>query len=973
MAQLLTQLNKTQGNYQDVFIYTINTSFNGIQDTIANAQIKILFPDFLTIYPGDIQSPIQNMTAENVDGGILYTFDMGAISDLGITLRFGIGVMFSPVATNETEVAISPELWINGELYIASTSEPIQLLVNPDFRLTHQLILPDVLPSAGGVAYYQVLLKNYGDLGGAIENVQITCNSPEGFEIDSSYSIIGRDVSPNGFEDISQDDLLGIVSDNRITFSIESFYGEAYAFIYRVILADDMVMDSEYTSAITWSANSISQGEVPGIFSVSNPIYKTNFSLYTPDYSLPGRLINYEASVSNAGNQDLNSVVLTIEIPPGVILDSFTSGRYYLGIIQENIGLSYDISYTTNAGISGTIGTYNTDNNSSISTNDFLNPSDSILSLSWEFPTLPVGFTTRSVPQFNGRVRESTPLNSMALCKLDIAYYANNIPSSNQTNGITLIQDICVLTPTFSSSIGSNPIRPGEIFQYTIGANCRRSRLNTPIFDFYLPKELAYAGNISGDFYDYFRTQGALKIPDPSITANVNANEDTLLTFSFTDDYAADFEQKSRIKITFDVQVLPASKGEFSSFFLLDAAAPENNLSVKSNVYTNAILFFLSISSKKEVMGFLDEDYAPTSAMGTTLSGEEVMYRITLRNTGNADLNSIEIIDILPHIGDKGIIEEGISRGSEFPTILTTEVTAFINSTDIDSTSVPKQDVDFNIAYSLSSDPLRFGNQFNIIGDVDDWSTTPPNLLSDARSIKLSTNDTILLPGEALTILLKTTIPYGTPVGAIAWNSFAADVSYTDFEGNEQHLLAIEPDKVGVQVISPDETKGRISGFVFWDEYKNGEYVYSTQRTLLTNDIGVVLYDSKGIPLRVTFTNTNTNGTHGQYAFSNLEIGAYYLRFFTDTDIQDFSTIGKLTLTGNFNTANAQGITPLIDLTQNQYMDNVLAGIRSNTDRKINEILGVNRSSKQMLRNVIYDQMLIGMKQEDVIELIEKQ
>lgn len=988
MAKLITQLNRTQGTYQDVFIYTVNASFNGINEPITNASIRILFPSFLEVYLGDIQEPVKNVTQTTLDTGTRYTFEFGAISDVGIAVRLGIGVMFGPSAANATKVMVSPELWINDALYTSYESDTIQLIVTPNFKITHEQILPKISPAPNDFIYYRVLLKNYGDLGGVINNVEITCNPASTFLIDTSYDIVGKDVSSSEFRDTSQDGLEGTTKDNTLYFSISEFYGEAYAFIYRVSVSDTATLNTTYDTGLILSINDILKEELTDITTISSPLYKTNFSIYGPEYALPSRPINYEIRLSNEGNQTLDSLSLTATLPEEVSFTSFTTGLYSLYGIDELIDMDYVISYITVSGTTGTVGTYNTSASTRIIISDFLENGDDLLSLTWEFPKFPLGFTTKSTPLLNGEIRASTQIGAMLLCQLDVAYFANNTASTNQTSRITRIQDICILTPTFSSSIGSNPVRPNEIFQYTIGVNCRSSRLNTPIFIFLLPDTLEYIGNVQSSIYDYFQDISAVSVPDPTVIPNFNGGTDTLIIFSFTNAFAIELNQKMRLKLTFSVKVRSTARGNFNAFFLLDTTESTgqvasnrqtyedteallrsysystNNIYAQSSSLSTSILFFVSISSsRKEVKGLLDDDFVEQGELAKTLAGEEVFYRITLSNTGNADLDAIEFLDILPYENDNGVIETTINRESQFPVFLTSEVTVF--STQIESdNSNHSQDtkIDFDIFYSMSNDPIRFGDSFNIIGISDTWMNIPPKSLSSVRSFKIRTKDKQLLPGESITILFKTLAPYGISSDFIAWNSFAADVVYTDTQGVQQHLLAVEPDKVGVQITPIDTNKGRISGFVFWDEDESGNYISQKQRSNITNDIGVVLYNKYGIPLRVTFTSTTMEGANGHYSFSNLELTQYYVRFFIDSHIHDFSMVG-----GNFNKkslVNINGITPLLDLTSSQYQDNIIAGIRGNTNRRIKELLSVNRSSNQMLRNVIYDQMLIGMKLE---------
>lgn len=977
MAKLITQLNRTRGTYQDVFIYTVNASFNGINEPITNASIQILFPDFLDIYLGDIQEPIKNVTQTTLETGSLYTFEFGAISDVGIAVRLGVGVMFGPSTANETKVMVAPELWINGSLYTSYESDAIQLIVTPDFQITHEQILPKISPAPNGFIYYRVLLKNYGDLGGVINNVEIICSPANTFLIDTSYDIVGKDVSSNAFRDTTQDGLEGTIKENAIYFSISEFYGEAYSFIYRVSVSDTVTLNTTYDTGLIWSIDDVPKEEIIDTTTISNPLYKTNFSIYGPEYSLPSRPINYEIRLSNEGNQTLDFLNLTATLPEEVRFTSFTTGLYSLYGIDELIDIAYTISYVTSSGATGTVGTYNTSSNTKIIISDLLENEDDLRSLTWEFPKFPLGFTTKNTPLLNGEIKASTQIGAMLLCQLDLSYFANNTASTNQTSRITRIQDICILTPTFSSSIGSNPVRPNEVYQYTIGVNCRSSRLNTPIFFFLLPDTLEYIGNVESSIYDYFQDISAISIPDPTVIPNFNGGSDTLIIFSFANAFAIELNQKMRLKLTFSVKVRSTARGDFNAFFLLDTiesvgqvatnrqtyedteallrsySSSNNDVYAQSSSLSTSILFFVSISSRKEVKGLLDDDFVEQGVLAKTLAGEEVFYRITLSNTGNADLDAIEFLDILPHENDTGVIETTINRESQFPVFLTSEVTAFSTQIGIDDAN-PSQDtmIEFDISYSTSNDPIRFGNSFNLIGTSDNWVNVPPESLSSIRSFRIRTKDKPLFPGESVTILFKTLAPYGVTSDFIAWNSFAADVVYTDTQGVQQHLLAVEPDKAGVQIAPIDTNKGRISGFVFWDEEENGTYSSEAQRSDITNDIGVVLYNKYGIPLRVTFTSTTMDGLAGHYSFSNLEIDQYYIRFFADTTLHDYSVV------------NHKGISSMIDLNTTQNVDNVIAGIYSNKNRRIVEILQINRSSKQMLRNVIYDQMLIGMKLE---------
>jgi hypothetical protein len=79
------------------------------------------------------------------------------------------------------------------------------------------------------------------------------------------------------------------------------------------------------------------------------------------------------------------------------------------------------------------------------------------------------------------------------------------------------------------------------------------------------------------------------------------------------------------------------------------------------------------------------------------------------------------------------------------------------------------------------------------------WSTTPPGgQLSAARALRASFGDFVLSPGQTAALTWTMTTPADTPVGAVAWNSFAYVADRLD---PREPLEASEPAKVGVRVV----------------------------------------------------------------------------------------------------------------------------------------------------------------------------
>ena len=980
MAILITQVDRTSGNYQDVFIYTINSSFNGISGDIASAKIKIFIPDMMNVYLGDINDPIQDVIEEDVSGGKNIIFDFGAITDLGIAVRIGLGVTFRNTAYNGAEYIFHPEMIINGEVILDDVSESIYLEVNTRFEISRKIVLPTTNPAPGGTVYFEVILQNFGDLGGRIDNIEIKCNSTDGLMIDTEFMILGEDKSSNEFQDISQDGILGVVADNNVTFTIPNYYGEKYAFIYKAIISSDVLAGADLNTALNWSINSTNQSDDFHTLALGLPEYSATISLYGPDYTLADEYICYDISIENNGNQILSNVNLVDELPQEINYYEFSTGIFHIGAIEQEINAEYTILYQTNNGLTGTLGPYQTSINTTVDLTTIIDENDSISTLSWTLLQLGIGVKTKKSPHIKGVVKSTTPTLTSILNHIELTWIESNETKINIDNHSTIVDNICILHPRLIQNPSNVPVKPGERITFNIGATCRRSHLSNPILGMILPNKLKYVGNVVGVYSDHFEQNTTPVTPPAIVIENFNELGETFIKFDFSGEYGYNFKQKSIISIRFDTEVNTGAQGNFSTTMILNTSNSTGFIPSSVNVYRDNsdiadnvlvsknyaqsdeidsyILFFVSIVSDKKVKGMLDLTFVEEPNIGKTLQGGEVEYKITLTNTGNADLERVEIVDILPHVGDTGVIEHAVNRGSELRVYQVSEVIGRIYPQN--------QAVVFDISYSNSVDPVRFGSSFNVIGSDDNWMNSVPDNLIDIKSFKIATKDVKLLPNETLEVTVKTAVPVGTPVSNVAWNSFAADIVYKDITGVEQHLLAIEPEKVGVQVVESPIDKGEIGGIVWFDDNYDG--LFSDVESGIS-DVGVVLYDINGTPLRASFTTPNFQGDSGYYLFNNLDIGQYYIRFFIESNQYKFTK--QMTNQSNGSKANMQtGITSIINLAITPNVRDVHAGIVNKDNRSIDEILNVNNSTRHMMKNVIYNQMLISMKYEDVIDLI---
>lgn len=397
--------------------------------------------------------------------------------------------------------------------------------------------------------------------------------------------------------------------------------------------------------------------------------------------------------------------------------------------------------------------------------------------------------------------------------------------------------------------------------------------MSDPIIAFILPKELEFADNISISYSDYFKDSNVPKLPPYTIITDINENGDSIIKFEFTDEYSFDFRQKSTLKISFDTKVKVGAYGSFETYMILntlDASqvinetseiyrdelniANNSNVSIiyaKSSTKENLILFFVSTKSDLKVKGSLDTEFIEEPLIGNTTSGGNLEYQITVTNIGNVELEKIEILDILPYIGDTGVISINQSRNSDFETYLLNDISVNLIKEDGE-----KIQSNFDIYYSTSKNPLRFGPVFNLIGIDDNWITDLPDELDKVKSFKVITKDIQLFPNESLEITFLASAPSFTPINSVAWNSFAIDTSYLDLNGNLTHMLAIEPEKVGIMVNTIPDDKGEIRGFTWFDDNKDSSFS-NLEKGI--NNIGVVLLNENNIIIDYTFTTPDFN------------------------------------------------------------------------------------------------------------------
>lgn len=939
MATIITQVDHLTGNYETVFTYTIQASFNGIEGQVNNAQIRVFIPDFLQISVGDATNPVQSIREEPGVKGRSLVFDFGAIQDLGIAIRLSFGAQFLVGTPTETGFQTDTQIWVNGSLHTQEISQEIRLQATPDFIVYQERILPVVAPSKGSQVYYRVIIENRGDLGTMVENLTIVVKGNDGFQLDDTFLVVGKDVSQQK-GDSQQDNSQGIITSNGLTFELPVYWGAQYEFVYRGIILDSFMVGDSLNFPFLWAhktQEAVTQQETTII---GEKVSQGNLSLYGPRFTVAEAPITYSLTAKNQGNQKLNDAQLQLNLPWEIGFSTLKTATFYWEAIEENVEQSYQIGYLTEQGVTGSLGSFSTKISQEISLENLTE--ERISTITIEQLDLDVGVSTKTPFILDGTVMSTTALDT-AITKADIMVWEGGNDVASKT---TAVENTCAILPLVSVSPGGQTAKIGDTIQYTIGGNCSQSRLINPIFAVLLPEELAFSENLSVHYSDHFGGEEP-ELPPPSVIPNYNDTGETLVKFSFVGEYAFTFPQKSKMKISFDSTVKIGAIGDFVVSALLqttDGASyyPSNVSTVQIDGRTFAIrysfwktvLLFASIASDKKVKGNLDNQYSELPTVGKTTEGGTLEYQLTVKNTGNVPFESVEIVDILPHLGDTGVVVTNVFRDSQFSVLL---------STDVVCTLVPTPEKqNFTIRYSNSTNPVRFGGKLDTIGKDSNWKVKPMPGYSQVSALKIATDHTFLHPGEILKIAIRAIAPVGGEVGAVAWNSFAAQGTYRGLDGSLQQLLAVEAEKVGIQVVENPPNRGEIGGFAYLED-TSGETV---------DDVAVLLCDHLGELVGVTFTAPDHNGNHGHYLFNNMEFGTYTIAFIVDENRYTFVTeeVVEVQLEG-----------------ESWSNRDIHVGLAYHNP--LDYIWKVNQSARKTLRNGTMSQLALAMKLDSLKEL----
>ncbi|HID52969.1 MAG TPA: isopeptide-forming domain-containing fimbrial protein, partial [Anaerolineae bacterium] len=666
-----------------------------------------------------------------------------------------------------------------------------------------------------------------------------------------------------------------------------------------------------------------------------------------PTEELAGGPVTYDIAIDNTGTVTLTNVIITDTVPASHTVTSIDIGPsvspadgYYQSSDNPGVWVPFpNNSYTATDTIPVT--TTTTANPGDIE----LNSGAYITALRWEFGDIPVGaaatagFTATLDPAL-------TPGTTLQNCAdVGLQAYNFNTGSFDTYNDqdcadVTIIDQRSIPRPV---KTGGGDYFPEEVIDYELRyvnpdvahfpvnapltlADILPAELEVVVYDPGAPNsdDFGYRPALPGDaWYTFSAITNTLPAPAPTATLQTGfSGGSTLLRWEWGAPYY--LSPGEELIVNFQARVKRGTPpGALSnSAIVLWGGSTQNPLSCPSgdgnSGYTDGqdvdgdgntteqgcetpgnpvnVRAFLKMESEKFVMGA--RDGGVWNKDGLTVPGGDVDYRMVITNSSNVTATNIVVYDILPFVGDTGVINT-IPRLSEWRP----------NMQGITDNGYP-----VTIYYSQSGNPCRPEVMpSGPPGCVNDWSTTPPADFTSIQAIKLEFcdvggclelgPDTGTGNGGSLDFTWDMVAPNDAPADpARAWNSFgfsAADTSGT------LSLLPAEPNKVGIRLVYTDTQGVSLGNYVWLDVAGRQDDGIQQPQEIGVNGVRVELWNpgpdgvpntsddipydldsTPGVDYRIT--GLDGSGNPGYYLFYDLPItdtttgltNTYSLRFF---------------------------------------------------------------------------------------------
>lgn len=901
-------------------LYTLQLNYS-VSSTTGNAtgvKAIINLPDNIgdvRNFVGNADAPVSNFVFDNTLGSKTLTITFISPLSSGSTGVLEFSVLTNNLTTpNNTVLPTTAELTANGGYTSGVKNQSIIVTATP------HLCAEKLLAGGGaldGVTTYRIKISYTGDNTyghvdvGTLEatNLVLTDVLPAGTQFISGQVFDGQwnswisNVTYNAgtitaiIPDLSVSDFNGSNwSSRRFYVDIAVKYNSPTFSVGSVVTNNASIAFVPYGSSATTLVNGQTLGgtcvtDLIETTTIVEPIASANLtkSAFVTDVYGLGQFV-YGIGYVNTGNVALNNVEIIETIPSNIRLDQSRSN----GLSIQDIGNIDHLEYQTFLNSGWTVMPYQNVTLPIAAAGDYytkikivlkspLNPNDGLSGYNNRIYFVPTNTVTVDETVSNCLNWTSTTSGisgSTSVCNTQVTLhptpnYAKLIYSTyNSRCGTVNIGDVVTFKGRLSTELGYasvvNPVCAFFLpsgFDYNVGSTLFEPNTsgitNNPTLQ--IVKNYITIGGVMRDMYRFTFPSGTI-LPDGKsfdISIQATVSNRLLANNNYTIEFVASGDNPINISSTW------ASGYDFTDTndWDLDGNTTEIvGLTQEAFGCRTTIAATTSMQSVKWVKGQLDTNYSRYPAFGQTVRGGSADYKLVVRNAGNVPMKDIKIIDILPFVGDNGVIDTS-PRLTEWRPNLAAPISAPAGIT---------------VYYSTVSNPCR--DEMKAVTDPSpfptgctppNWNIVPPSDITKVQSIKIDFGVTILAGGDSLVFNWPMRAPNNAPVNSeIAWNSFGFVATRTD---NNQSLLAAEPIKVGIQVHAP--TPAFYGDRVWFDTNKNGIQDVGEGGV---DGVTVKLFSPKGSvanPAIDSLVNFTITGNGGLYLFSNLNVGNYYAVF----------------------------------------------------------------------------------------------
>ncbi len=315
-----------------------------------------------------------------------------------------------------------------------------------------------------------------------------------------------------------------------------------------------------------------------------------------------------------------------------------------------------------------------------------------------------------------------------------------------------------------------------------------------------------------------------------------------------------------------------------------------NGDSTENVLYAKDDFFFIppaELITFKTVQGNLDSKYVPTG--GLINIGQHGTYQVTVLNKSNSPSTNLTLIDVLPYVGDVGIVPvkgQYRPRGSAYPiglsgNIITPDGSAVPGA----PTGAPAETYKFSVYYSAS---VPNGTDPGVFAASADWSAT----WQTARSMKIVMEQGTIWPQQSVSFTLPVVAPLNTTLqtGDKANNTAASS-------GDPTASIFTEASASSMEIFN-----FMVTGYTFGDYNQDGRrdtvndgVIPNAEVELWTMDNGVakpvykILADGDGNPIldatgNIQYTDEIVKAKtddKGYYELQTHFAGEYFVKFKT--------------------------------------------------------------------------------------------